>query len=179
MGCEIGMSPCWYVPPSRAAGVASPPPWSTQIRISRGDGLAKDCSNRADTTPANSQLVSTPRGAGTGLPSPKKLHAKDGGKQPRPPPPRLDETIPTASSRMGAPWGVGSPAGPPARARIHPPKCKTWVPSPDGSGAARAGARGTAVHVASTREISKLSQPGPHEHSSIGRSGRCVLSVPA
>lgn len=88
MGCEIGMSPCWYVPPSRAAGVASPPPWSTQIRISRGDGLAKDCSNRADTTPANSQLVSTPRGAGTGLPSPKKLHAKDGGKQPRPPPPQ-------------------------------------------------------------------------------------------
>lgn len=30
------------------------------IRISRGEGLARDCSNRADTTPANSQLLPKP-----------------------------------------------------------------------------------------------------------------------
>uniref|UniRef100_A0A8D0EVW5 Phosphatidylethanolamine-binding protein 4 n=1 Tax=Strix occidentalis caurina TaxID=311401 RepID=A0A8D0EVW5_STROC len=49
-----------------------------------------------------------------------------------------------------------------------------WVPSLVGAGALDA-----AAHTARAREISKLSQPGPHERSSRGRSGRCVSSAPA
>lgn len=63
-------------PKKKAAGVASPPPRSRQIGISRGDGLARDCSNGADTTPANSQLPSASqnaarRGWRMSLPPPK------------------------------------------------------------------------------------------------------------
>lgn len=73
----VKCSPRWHIPPpGRAAGVASPAPRSRRIRISRGEGLARDCSNPADTTPANSQLPNS-----LPLPPPKIPHGRDGAAE--------------------------------------------------------------------------------------------------
>lgn len=126
-----------------------------QIRIRPGDGLATDCSNGADTTPATSQLPSALCRARWGCRLPKLPHAKDGGEQPRPP--RCDGTIPAALSRMVAP---------PNWTGTHPAKRKAPVPSP-----------GRCEHGApqlTWPRQGKFPNFPSREHSSIGRSGRCL-----